>query len=111
MKITTRQSYDVQIVDIAGRLDSSTSGYGYDELVKIAKGDNKQVLINLEQLEFVTSAGLRALLVAAKLIQSAGGQLKLCSANEMVANVLTTSGFNSLLFLYPNEAEAVKSFK
>jgi anti-sigma B factor antagonist len=110
MKITTRQSYDIQIVDMEGRLDSTTSGYGYDELVRIAKGDKKQVLINLEKLDFVTSAGLRALLVAAKLLQSSGGQLKLCNANEMVAEVLKTSGFNSLLVLYPTEAEAVKSF-
>jgi anti-sigma B factor antagonist len=110
MKITTRQVYDIQVVDIEGRLDSTTSGYGYDELVRIAKGDKKHVLINLEKLDFVTSAGLRALLVAAKLLQSSGGQLKLCNANEMVAGVLQTSGFNSLLNLYPTEAEAIKSF-
>lgn len=110
MKISTRQSYDVLVVDMDGRLDSSTSGYGYDEMVRIAKGDSKHVLVNLEKLEFITSAGLRVLLIAAKLLQSSGGQLKLCNANDLVKDVLETSGFNSLLHLYPTEAEAVKSF-
>ena len=111
MEITTRQSYDVLIADLNGRLDSTTSGYGYDELVKIAQSGNKQVLLNLEKLEFVSSAGLRSLLVAAKLLQAAEGQLKLCQANPAVSNVLQTSGFNSLLSLYATEAEAIKSFK
>ncbi|UBF24578.1 STAS domain-containing protein [Kovacikia minuta CCNUW1] len=110
MKISTRKAYDVLVVDMEGRLDSSTSGYAYEELVRIANGDDKQVLINLEKLEFITSAGLRSLLVAAKLLQNAGGQFKLCSANAPVKQVLETSGFNSLLRLCPTESEAIKGF-
>jgi anti-sigma B factor antagonist len=110
MKISTRQSYDVLVVDMQGRLDSRTSGYGYDEMVRIVKSNNKQVLVNLEKLEFVTSAGLRVLLTAAKLLQSQRGQLKLCSANEAVKQVLETCGFNSLISLYATEAEAIRSF-
>ncbi len=110
MEISTREAYGVQIVDMKGRLDSRTAGPSSDELVRIAKGENKQVLINLGELEFITSAGLRVLLVAAKLLQTSGGALKLCNANEMVQQVLETSGFNSLLKLYPTEADAIKSF-
>ncbi|MBD1856096.1 MULTISPECIES: STAS domain-containing protein [Leptolyngbya] len=110
MEISTRLAYGVLVVDMKGRLDSRTSGYSYDELVRIAKGDNKQVLVNLAELEFLTSAGLRSLLVAAKLLQGSGGILKLCDANESVKQVLETAGFASLLHLYPTEAEAIKSF-
>ncbi len=110
MNISTRQIYNVIVVDMVGRLDSTTSGYGYEEMVKIAQGDNKQVVVNLSQLDFVTSAGLRILLIAAKLLQTGGGKLTLCEANDPVKQVLETAGFNSLLHLYPTEAEAVKSF-
>lgn len=110
LKLSTRRSYDVLVVDLEGRLDSTSADYGNDEMVRIAKGDCKQVVINLQQLDFISSAGLRVLLLAAKLLQSAGGQLKFCNANELVKDVLETAGLNSLLFLYPNEAEAVKSF-
>jgi anti-anti-sigma factor len=110
MEISTRQSYDVLVVDMVGRLDSRTSGYGYDEMVRIVKGNHKQILVNLEKLEFITSAGLRVLLTAAKLLQTYRGQLKLCNANESVKQVLETCGFDSLINLYVTEAEAIKSF-
>ena len=110
MEISTREAYGVLVVDMEGRLDSSTSGYSYDELVRIAQGSNKNVLINLEKLEFITSAGLRSLLVAAKLLKNSNGQLKLCSANNAVNQVLETSGFTSLLNLYPTESDAIKTF-
>lgn len=110
MQITTRQVYDVLVVDMEGRLDSKAAGYGNDEMVRIVQSEHDRILINLEQLEFVSSAGLRVLLLASKLQQSAGGQLKLCNANELVKGVLETCGFNSLISLYPTEAEAIKSF-
>lgn len=110
MNISTRKAYDVVVVDMEGRLDSKASGYAYDELVKIVKGDIKHVLINLEKVEFITSAGLRSLLVAAKLLQTDRGELRLCSANSAVKDVLESAGFASLLRLYPTEAEAIKGF-
>jgi anti-anti-sigma factor len=110
MQINTRESYEVLVVDIEGRLDTSTSGYGYDEMVRIAKGGNKKILVNLKELEYVSSAGLRVLLTAAKLVQALGGQIKFCQPNDLVKQVLEISGFNSLLSVYGGEGEAIKSF-
>jgi anti-anti-sigma factor len=110
MQVSTRQSYDVLIVDMEGRLDSKSSGYSYDEMVAIAQGKTKRVVVNLEKLDFITSAGLRVLLMASKLLKSGGGDLKLCKPNDMVKDVLETAGFDSLLHLYDTETEAVKSF-
>lgn len=110
MQISTRQSYDVLVVDMEGRLDSKSSGYSYDEMVAIAQGNTKQVVVNLAQMEFITSAGLRVLLMASKLLKSGGGDLKLCNPNPLVKDVLETAGFDSLIHLYATEAEAVKSF-
>ena len=109
MEITTRQSYDILVVEMNGRLDSLAAGRAYDEMVRIVR-ENKQVLVNLEKLDFITSAGLRVLLTASKLIQSSRGKFKLCHPNEKVREVLETCGFNSLISLYPTEAEAIKSF-
>lgn len=110
MKISTRQVDGVVVVDLEGRLDSQTAGFGNDEMVRIVKGDNKHVLINLEKLEFITSAGLRVLLMAAKLLQTAGGKLQLCAANQFVKDVLETSGFTNLISLHASEAAAVSAF-
>lgn len=111
MNISTRPLEGVLVVDMEGRLDSHTAGYGNDEMVRIIKGEHKDVLINLAKLEFITSAGLRVLLLTAKLLQTSGGKLKLCAANQFVKDVLETSGFTSLIALYATEADAVGAFK
>ncbi len=110
MQINTREAYEVLVVDIEGRLDTNTSGYGYDEMVRIAKTGKKKILVNLAGLEYVSSAGLRVLLTAAKLVQASGGQLKFCQPTDLVKQALEISGFNSLLSVYTSEGEAVKSF-
>ena len=110
MNIGTRTVYDVLIVDVSGRLDSSTAGEASDELVRIAQGDNAKVVLDLDKLEYVSSAGLSAILRAAKLLQTANGELKICRAQGVVKEVLETSGFRSLLRIYDTEQAAVEDF-
>lgn len=110
MNISTRQIGNIIVVDLKGRLDSQTAGFGNDEMVRIVKDGNTKLLANLDGLEFITSAGLRVLLLAAKLLQTAGGTLKLCNANQFVKDVLESSGFTSLIALYATESEAIASF-
>ena len=110
MKIETRNIYDVLVVDMAGQLDTSTSGDASDQMVKIVQGDSKQIVLNLDGLEYVSSAGLRVILLSAKLLQAGRGELKICHANGIVKDVLETSGFNSLLHIYDTEKDAVAAF-
>jgi anti-anti-sigma factor len=110
MKIETRKAYDVLVVDMSGRLDSHTAGDAGDRIVKIAQGEDKRVLLNLDQLDYVSSAGLRVIVTGAKLLQGNRGELKICNAKGGVKNVLETSGFHSLSKIYATEKEAVAAF-
>jgi anti-sigma B factor antagonist len=110
MKITNRESYGVIIIDLNGRLETTTSGDTSDEIVRIIKAPNHKIIINLEGVEYISSAGLRVILTASKLLQSSRGELKLCSSNDQVKEVLETSGFNSLLNIYNNEKDAMSAF-
>jgi anti-sigma B factor antagonist len=110
MKIETRSVYNVLVVDMSGRLDSISAGDAGDRLVDIARGAHKRILLNLEKLEYLSSAGLRVILRGAKLLQGNRGELKICNATGLVRNVLETSGFNSLIKIYDTEQEAFSSF-
>ena len=110
MKIETRKIHDVLIVDMRGSLDSNSSGEAGDRIVNIAKGEHKRVLLNLAELEYVSSAGLRVILRGAKLLQGKRGELKICNASGLVRNILETSGFNSLIKVYDTEQEAFSAF-
>ena len=110
MQIDTRKVYDVLVIDIDGRLDSRTAGDIADRMVAIATGPDKHVLLNIGKLEYLSSAGLRIILQTAKLLQSNRGELKICSANEAVRNILATAGFDSLLKVHDTEKDAFAAF-
>ena len=110
MNIETRIVNDVLVVDMAGRLDSHTSGEAGDRIVAIVQGEHKRVLLNLAQLDYVSSAGLHVILRGARLLQANHGELKICNANPRVDNVLETSGFHSLIKVYATEATALSAF-
>jgi anti-anti-sigma factor len=110
VEIETRQSHDILVVDMAGRLDTSTSGTSYDKMVGIAKSGAKRIILNLDRLEFVSSAGLRVILMMAKLLQSARGEVRICNTSAPVREVLETSGFNSLIRIFDDEKSAIASW-
>jgi anti-anti-sigma factor len=110
MQIETRKVGEVLVVEMAGRLDSHTAGDAGDRLSAIARGPDKRVVLNLAGLTYVSSAGLRALLLCAKLLESHDGALRISDVQPQVLTVLETSGFNSLLSLHPSEREAIAAF-
>lgn len=109
MKISARTVADVLVVDMTGRLDTSTSGQASDDLVEMVKSCGK-VVLKLDQLEYVSSAGLRVLLLAAKLVEASDGEMKICHPNGSVKEVMETSGFHSLLRMYDTEKDALAAF-
>jgi len=110
MEINARHQGDILILDMAGRLDKSTSGNAHDALANFANSGAKRVVLNLDRLDYVTSAGLRVILTLAKLLQSSSGELKICRASAPVKEVLETSGFSSLIKIFDDEKSAVASW-
>ena len=110
MQIDTRLVDDMTVIDMTGRLDASTSGDAHDEMERITKSGVSKVVLNLDKMEYVSSAGLRVLLMTAKHLKSLTGELKICNANGMVKEVLETSGFNHIIGIYDQENDAIEAF-
>ncbi len=109
MDITTRTRNDFTLVAIAGNLDSNTSPQAQQALDGILAGGAKKVAIDFTALDYISSAGLRVLLGAAKRLGGTGGSLRLFGLNETVREVFDISGFSTILAVYGTEAEAVGS--
>ena len=110
MEIRTRRVDDVLIADMTGRLDSRTAGPASTELNQMAQGGHPKLLLNVHGLDYVSSAGLRAILVAAKLLDTHRGTMKICDANSAVKRVMEVSGIGGLLHLYDSEQDALAAF-
>ena len=85
------------IITIKGRLDAATAPVADNAIKKIMEEDGRCVLINLDDLEYLSSGGLKVILGAAKELKRKEGNLVLCSLNQFVKEIFVVSGFDSLI--------------
>jgi stage II sporulation protein AA (anti-sigma F factor antagonist) len=91
----------ISVVRPQGRLDSSTSRDFEQDLLKRIDGGEFLLVLDFSNLVFISSAGLRAILLAAKQLKVAGGRLAICSPNKHVKEILDVTGCTTLLGVFP----------
>jgi len=111
MDILLRQLDGITMVDMSGRLDSSVSGQVMDRLNEIVNAGATRLIVNLKQVTYISSAGLRGILVAAKLIKSSNGEMRLCQPNDLVRKILEESGFANLVRIDDRESESIAALQ
>ena len=97
MEITQKEENGIVSISIEGRLDADSSPEAEKVVKEALEGQTTRVLFNLSALEYLSSAGLRVLLSAAKEMRRRDGKIVLCSLNEFVKEIFEVSGFQSLI--------------
>ena len=110
MKIEIRESQGIQVVAFEGNLDTNTSPEAESKINELIDDGKQKLLVNFEQLNFISSAGLRVLLATVKKLNASGGELRICSLNATVQEVFDISGFITILSVKSTEEEALSSF-
>lgn len=89
-----------------GRLDSTTAPI-VEQAIKDAMGRfGHRLLLDMGELDYVSSAGLRVVLAAAKLSNSASGKFLVCDLKPQVRQVFELSGFTRIISIVSSRAEA-----
>ena len=107
MEMIERQQDGVTVLEVRGRLDSNTASQLEEKLQKILVEKEQKLLIDFSHLDFISSAGLRALLWGMKTIKAAKGKLALSSLKTNVKEVFEVSGFNAALPYFMGMEDAV----
>ena len=97
----------VMIVKPCGQLDSGETDRFEAVLLETLEKDKPRIIIDLEGLMFVSSSGLRVLLLAAKRTQEKKGTLLVCSLQPQIHSLLKTAGFHRLLKIRLSRDEAL----
>jgi anti-anti-sigma factor len=95
------------VVQPSGRLDSNTSPAFEKHLVGHLDQGAMAVVIDFAQLEYISSAGLRVLLMGAKRAKQANGRIALCNLSDSIREVLEISGFLSILNVFSDRDAAL----
>ena len=99
LKLTNTKQGVVTIVSVAGRLDGAGGPEIETHCTTLIKGGATRLLLDIAGVDYVSSAGLRSLLVMAKSIKAVNGSLVLCNLSPMVRDVMAISCFDKILTL------------
>ena len=123
MEITERRTADIVTLGLSGRLDTTTAkAFEVTILGRIESGD-RRFIIDLAQLDYVNSAGLRVFVLAAKRLDSANGKLVLCGfkktvpyytlnrPQDPVREAFDITGFSSIFSIYGSHDDAIKDLQ
>jgi anti-anti-sigma factor len=107
MEIITRKEANATVVMISGRLDAITTPEYEKKVQELIKGGDIRIVIDFEKLEYISSAGLRGLLVTAKLLKAKNGQVRVANISGAVKEVFDMSGFTSIFQIDKSVADAL----
>ena len=107
MKIETRELKHVSVVTVSGRVDSATAPDLQKALQDLLDSDHKQLVLDLKDVDYMSSAGLRVLVALQKAAKKIGGALRLAQLSVRVSEVLELSGLTPVFEIYPDVVEAV----
>lgn len=109
MKLTVEAQQGKVVASIGGSMDTVSAPQFQEELEKwIAKGD-KAFVVDVSELEYITSAGLRSILAIAKKIKADQGTISFCGLDGMVKEVFEMSFFTQMFPIHGTLDEALGS--
>jgi anti-sigma B factor antagonist len=110
LSIETDHRQGISVVKVKGRVDSETAPELDDALTKLLQENRNQIVLNLQGVDYISSAGLRAVVKAYQAAKKLGGDVHLASVSTPVEVILRTVGMMQMLQMYPTEQEAVTAF-
>ena len=110
MEINIKEINNISVLGFSGNLDTNTAPDAEKMINGLLDDGVSNILVNFENLNYISSAGLRVLLATAKKMMANEGTLKICSLNNIVQEVFDISGFSTILSMEANEKEALASF-
>jgi len=107
MELKFKKEGNATVLELSGRLDTSNYESFSDELFAKLEAGDKYIVMDMEDLEYISSSGLRVFLAALKQVRANNGDIALCCMNEKINEVFEISGFSSLFKVFVSISDAI----
>ena len=107
MEIAEQQVGKVTVVEVKGRIDSNTAKSFGERLEGLIKSGGVQLVVDLKNIIYISSAGFRALLLAGRLAEETNSTLALCSLSTEVQRLFDLGAFTDLFTIYSSRDEGL----
>ncbi len=109
MDVRFTKSGNTAILNVSGRLDTLTAPDFESGVCGWIEQGEDHIVLDFADLEYISSAGLRSVLVAAKQLRQKGGRLSCCSMSGVVRKVFDVSGFSKMVEIHDSVDDAVSA--
>ncbi len=99
INITVDKEELCSVVHVAGKIDAMTSEDLEDKLLGMIESGEKKIILDLQDTNYISSAGLRVLIVVTKYLYDSG-YFCICNASDNVSEIIEMAGFNAFMTLY-----------
>ncbi len=108
MKMTTRNEEKALVVEVAGRMDALSAPEFEKKMRQLMDQGQARFVIDMQAVDYVSSAGLRSVLVVSKALKAGQGRMLLAGLAEAVREVFEMTGFARILEIHPTVAAALE---
>lgn len=110
MDIEVTDIKDISVIHVNGFMDANTSPTVEEQILTLINDGHHKILLNLKDVSYMSSSGLRVFLSASKSMKAINGRFIVCESNEVVKEILKISGFDLIIEIQDKYEEAILSF-
>ena len=107
MEFNARKEERALVLSVKGRMDATTSPEFEKEIMELINQGEKDFIIDLSELDYISSAGLRSILSTVKKLKVKEGKLFLAALKGVVKEVFEISGFSTIIPIYESVESAL----
>jgi len=111
MDISEARREEIVVLRLSGRLDASTAGTLAARLGAAIDAGERRFIVDATRLDYVASAGLQTLLVAAKRLRPLAGRIVLSALGEPIRRIFDIAGLSMLFEIHADESAAVAALR
>lgn len=111
MEVTSERRGTAVIISTEGRVDGSNASDFQDALEDAIGAEDESVILNLAKLDYISSAGLRIILLSAKNLRQRDINFAICSLSPSVHELFIISGFDQIIAIHSSPDTALASLE
>ncbi|MGI9229940.1 MAG: STAS domain-containing protein [Gammaproteobacteria bacterium] len=109
--IDTERDNDVLTIKVEGRVDGANANDFQQEIKDAVTDKDKVVLLDMQGLSYISSAGLRVVLMIAKTLEQQQAKFMIYSLSDSIREVFEISGFDKVINVHESREQALASAK
>ena len=109
MDVTSQRTGGALVVSVEGRVDGANARKFQKAVETVIEDSDRAVVLDMENLSYISSAGLRSILLIAKGLQKRDSRFAVCSLQNAISEVFRIVGFDKIVTIHSSQEDAVSA--